>query len=92
MGIPALAEMFYYGKDFSSRKKKVGAKGELKDQKYHELSVTIPHALGEIVKYPEKDENTDAKSTADLELDSLLGGKDENPMTDEELQKIVSGE
>jgi hypothetical protein len=92
MGIPALAEMFYYGKDFSSRKKKVGAKGELKNQKYHALSVTIPHAIGEIVEYPEKDENTGQKTAGDLELDNLLGVQDENPMTDEELQKIVSGE
>ena len=38
-GIPQLANVFYYGKDFESKKQKINEKGELELDEYKPLSV-----------------------------------------------------
>jgi hypothetical protein len=38
-GIPNLANVFYYGKDFTSKKQKINEKGELELDEYKPLSV-----------------------------------------------------
>jgi hypothetical protein len=38
-GIPQLANVFYYGKEFGSKKQKINEKGELEQDEYKPLSV-----------------------------------------------------
>jgi hypothetical protein len=40
MGFPQLANMFYYGKEYSSKKQKLGKHGEIIEQEYRPFSVT----------------------------------------------------
>jgi hypothetical protein len=73
VGRPELAPVFYYGKDFGSKKQKVRG-GKLVQEKYKELSVTKAGALGEqieeqeIAAQAEKRENVkDSQATAQFE-------------------------
>jgi hypothetical protein len=45
--------VFYYGKDFTSKKQKLTKKGTVKEEKYKPLSVTKPGALGEMLEEAE---------------------------------------
>ncbi len=73
VGRPELAPVFYYGKDFGSKKQKVRG-GKLVQEKYKELSVTKAGSLGEqiegqeIAAQAEKRENVkDSQATAQFE-------------------------
>jgi hypothetical protein len=73
VGRPELAPVFYYGKDFGSKKQKIRG-GKLVQEKYKELSVTKAGALGEqieeqeIAAQAEKRENVkDSQATAQFE-------------------------
>jgi hypothetical protein len=52
VGRPELAPVFYYGKDFGSKKQKIRG-GKLVQEKYKELSVTKAGALGEQIEEQE---------------------------------------
>jgi hypothetical protein len=84
-GMPALANVFYYGKDFSSKKQKLDKKGEIEEEEYRPLSVTIPGAMGELVEEQKTKENN-----ADDALDLILG-KSNDSMSVDELLNIVKG-
>ena len=84
-GMPALANVFYYGKDFSSKKQKLDKKGELEEEEYKPLSVTAPGAMGELVEEQKNKEN----NTNDA-LDLILGKSGES-MSVDDLLNIVKG-
>jgi hypothetical protein len=84
-GLPQLANVFYYGKDFSSKKEKINKKGELEEEEYQPLSVTNPGAQGELVEEAKNKENN-----ANDALDLILG-KSGNQMSVDDLINIVKG-
>jgi hypothetical protein len=84
-GLPQLANVFYYGKDFSSKKEKVNKKGELEEEEYKPLSVTAPGEQGELVEEAKNKENN-----ANDALDLILG-KSGNQMSLDDILNIVKG-
>ena len=77
--------MFYYGKEFGSKRHKT-KKGKLEQEEFHPLSVAIPHAMGEEIEKAQRGgENADVESY----LSDILGSSDDNPMTSDELADIV---
>jgi hypothetical protein len=83
-----LANVFYYGKDFSSQKQKVDKQGRLIQEDYKELSVTKAGAEGE--RDEEELARKDKTDENDVEemLTKLLGESD-NATTQEELEEIL---
>lgn len=53
LGVPALANVFYYGKEFGSKKQKLTKKGTLEEEEYKPLSVTKAGAVGEMLEEQE---------------------------------------
>jgi len=82
-GIPQLANVFYYGKDFTSKKQKITKEGELELDEYKPLSVVKPGA--EIEQLAEEAKNK--QNTALDVADKLMG---ENTSL-EDLIKILRG-
>ena len=87
-GVPQLANVFYYGKDFGSKKQKVGKKGELQQEEYRALSVTKAGAEGEKIE-----EELAAKGKTDEndveELLKKIEGSSSDAATPEEIEQIV---
>lgn len=84
-GLPQLANVFYYGKEFGSKKEKLNKKGELENEEYRSLSVTNPGAQGELVEEAKNKENN-----ANDALDLILG-KSGDQMSVDDLLNIVKG-
>ena len=84
---PALANVFYYGKDFGSKKQKVGKKGELEQEDYKELSVTKAGAQGEQIEELAQSKKNDENGADDL-LSRITRG-DDNTASSEEIEDIV---
>lgn len=84
-GMPALANVFYYGKDFGSKKQKLTKEGEVEEEEYKPLSVTTPGALGELVEEQKNKENN-----ANDALD-LIMGKSSESMSLDDILNIVKG-
>jgi hypothetical protein len=91
MGFPALANMFYYGKEFGSQKQKLGKKGELLEEEYRPLSTTefgvesgqLAEQLQEVASADKTDEN-------DVEaLIRKLSGEEASPTSLDELMQII---
>jgi hypothetical protein len=85
-GIPQLANVFYYGKEFGSKKQKLDKKGELEEEEYKPLSVTTPGALGELVEEQKTKENN-----ANDALDLILGKSGESMSFDDLLDIVKKG-
>ena len=64
-GIPQLANVFYYGKDFSSKKQKLTKEGELVEELYEPLSVVKPGAELEQLAEEAKSKQNTALDVAD---------------------------
>jgi hypothetical protein len=64
-GIPQLANVFYYGKEFGSKKQKVTKEGELVEEEYKPLSVTKPGAEIEQLAEEAKSKQNTALDVAD---------------------------
>jgi hypothetical protein len=97
LGIPGLANVFYYGKEFGSKKQKLTKEGTVKAEKYKPLSVVQPgaepeqalEALEEAFAPREKsEENEPVEAAAGGYLDYLLR-QGETPMTEAELLEII---
>jgi phage terminase large subunit-like protein len=88
-GIPALANVFYYGKEFGSKKQKVNEKGELVDEDYKPLSVTKAGAEGELMEEIAEEKKNKENNTNDA-LDLVLGQSSES-MSFDDLLNIVKG-
>jgi hypothetical protein len=84
-GLPQLANVFYYGKDFGSKKQKLTKEGEVAEEEYKPLSVTAPGAVGELVEEQKNKENN-----ANDALD-LIMGKSSESMSLDDLLNIVKG-
>jgi hypothetical protein len=88
-GIPALANVFYYGKDFGSKKQKLTKEGEVADEEYRPLSVTKAGAEGELMEdiaQEQKNKENNANDALDLVL-----GKSGESMSIDDLLNIVKG-
>jgi hypothetical protein len=88
-GIPALANVFYYGKEFGSKKQKLDKKGELEDEDYRALSVTKAGAEGEMLE-DIAEEKKNKENNANDALDLVLGESSES-MSLDDLINIVKG-
>ena len=88
-GIPALANVFYYGKDFGSKKQKLTKEGEVADEEYRPLSVTKAGAEGEMLE-DIAEEQKNKENNANDALDLVLG-KSGDSMSIDDLLNIVKG-
>ena len=88
-GVPQLANVFYYGKDFGSKKQKISKKGKLEQEEYKALSVTKAGAEGEKIEEEElaRKDKTDENDVEEL-LKKIEGSSD-NAATPEEIEQIV---
>ena len=90
-GIPALANVFYYGKDFGSKKQKLTKEGEVVEEEYKPLSVTKAGAVGEMIEEQEiAQEQKNKENSANDALDLILG-KSSDSMSVDDLLNIVKG-
>ena len=86
---PQLANVFYYGKDFGSKKQKVGKSGKLEQEEYRALSVTKAGAEGEKI---EEEELARKGKTDENDVEELLKkieGSSDNAATPEEIAEII---
>lgn len=96
LGKPELANVFYYGKEFGSKKQKLTKKGTVKEEKYRPLSVTqpgaeLPQLLEQVDSREEKAENESPEGVEAARggyLSDLLRYQDP-PTTVEELLEII---
>lgn len=88
-GIPQLANVFYYGKDFGGKKQKLDKRGELVDEEYDPLSVTKAGAMGEIEEQVAEDAKT-KENDVNTALDHIIGKSSESTSLDD-LLNIVKG-
>ena len=89
-GVPALANVFYYGKEFGSKKQKVSKTGKLEQEDYHALSVTRAGAEGE--QQEEALALAQEKKSNENEIQDMLNkimSRGNNAATSEELEQIV---
>ena len=89
-GLPQLANVFYYGKDFGSKKQKL-KDGEVEEEEYKPLSVTKAGAAGEAL---EEAEIAEAKKTKENDVNGLIEqilGKSQDSVSLDELLDIVKG-
>ena len=90
-GAPQLANVFYYGKDFGSKKQKVSKSGKLEQEDYKALSVTKAGAEGEKIENEELalKNKTDENGVDVEELLSKIEGQSDDAATPEEIEQIV---
>ena len=88
-GIPALANVFYYGKEFGSKRQKLNKKGEIEEEDYRPLSVTKAGAEGELLE-DIAEEKKNKENNANDALDLILG-KSNDSMSFDDLINIVKG-
>jgi hypothetical protein len=88
-GIPQLANVFYYGKEFGAKKQKLDKKGELDEEEYRPLSVTKAGALGETQEQVAEEQKT-KENDINTALDHILGKSSQSTSLDE-LLNIVKG-
>jgi len=89
-GIPALANVFYYGKDFGSKKQKLNKKGELEEEEYRPLSVTKAGAEGELLEDIAQEQKTKENNANDA-LDLILGQSSDSMSFDDLLNIVKKG-
>jgi len=85
-GYPQLANVFYYGKEFGSKKQKLSEKGTVEEELYKPLSVVQPGVEPEQVVEQIEPERKKAQNPVDLVLNSI----DDN-MSFDELLQILRG-
>ena len=88
-GTAQLANVFYYGKDFGSKKQKVSKSGKLDQEEYRALSVTKAGAEGEKIEEEAlaRKDKTDENDVEEL-LKQIEGSSD-NAATPEEIAEII---
>jgi len=88
-GVPQLANVFYYGKDFGSKKQSFDKKGKLEQEEYDPLSVTQAGAAGELME-DIAEEKKNKENNANDALDLILG-ESSNSMSIDDILNIVKG-
>jgi hypothetical protein len=95
LGVPALANVFYYGKEFGTKKEKVNEKGQLVEEPYKPLSVTKAGAEGDEADYTASDlpvaKSRQKSENSDDPVSKLLSGAS-NSVSMDDILKIVRGE
>ena len=81
--------MFYYGKEFGSKKQKLDEKGRLIQEEYRPLSVSKAGAEGEMLE-DIAEEQKNKENNANDALD-LIFGKSSESMSLDDLINIVKG-
>jgi len=90
-GIPQLANVFYYGKDFGSKKQKLDKSGQVVEEEYKPLSVTKAGAEGELIEEQEiAEEKKNRENNADDAVDLILGESSDS-MSIDDILNIVKG-
>jgi hypothetical protein len=84
--------VFYYGKEFGSKKQKLDKEGKIIEEGYEPLSVTdFGPELKDQIEDIAEGKKTEDNTVVDL-LTKILGGSSDNAATEDELQRIVKGE
>jgi hypothetical protein len=95
LGVPALANVFYYGKEFGAKFEKVDKYGHLIEEPYKPLSVTKPGAEGDESDYSGGDlpvaKSNQTSENSDDPVSKLLSGAS-NSVSMDDILKIVRGE
>jgi len=95
LGIPALANVFYYGKQFGAKFEKVDKYGHLIEEPYKPLSVTKAGAEGDESDYygsdlPVAKSDQTSENTGNDTVSKLLSSAD-NSVSMDDILKIVRG-
>ena len=88
LGVPALANVFYYGKDFGSKKQKLTREGTVAAEDYRPLSVTKPGALGERL---EEEEIAAREESNENPLEQLLAQNEPGTSFEDLLNMLGKG-
>jgi hypothetical protein len=89
-GMPQLANVFYYGKEFGTKMQKLDEKGNVIDGDYDALSVVKAGAEGE----EQPQEVAEGSKTKDNTIVALLEqilGKSSDAASEDDLRDIVKG-
>ena len=89
-GVPQLANVFYYGKEFGSKKQKLDKEGKIVGDEYESLSVTDfgPELKDQLEDVAEGGKTKDNSVMALLEQ---ILGKGNDAVSEDELRNIVKG-
>jgi hypothetical protein len=87
-GMPQLANVFYYGKEFGSKKQKLTKEGSIEEEEYKPLSVTQagvePEQIAEQIEGKEKREENS--------VDQVLKAVDDDSLSFDDLIRILRGQ
>ena len=87
-GMPQLANVFYYGKEFGSKKQKLTKEGTIEEKEYKPLSVTQagvePEQIAEQIEGKEKREENS--------VDQVLRSVDDDSLSFDDLIRILRGQ
>ena len=87
-GMPQLANVFYYGKEFGSKKQKLTKEGTVEEEEYKPLSVTQagvePEQIAEQIEGKEKREENS--------VDQVLRAVDDDSLSFDDLIRILRGQ
>ncbi len=88
MGVPALANVFYYGKEFGSKKQRLTKKGTVAEEEFRPLSVTKAGAVGEML---EEQEIAAREKSKENDLDQMFAQQEPGTSLDDLLNIIGRG-
>jgi len=83
-----LANVFYYGKEFGSKKQKLTKEGKLEEEEYQPLSVTQAGAEPEQIA----EQIEGKKKTEDNIVDQVLKTIDDDTVSFDDLLRILRGQ
>ena len=89
LGVPALANVFYYGKEFGSKKQKLTKQGTVAEEDYKPLSVTKAGAVGEMLEEQEIAAREESKENQPEDLIGQLFAQEEQGPTIDDLLNII---
>jgi hypothetical protein len=88
LGVPALANVFYYGKEFGSKKQRLTKKGTVAEEEFRPLSVTKAGAVGEML---EEQEIAAREKSKENDLDQMFAQQEPGTSLDDLLNIIGRG-
>ena len=87
--MPALANVFYYGKEFGSKKQRLTKKGTVAEEEYKPLSVTKPGAMGEALEEEEIAAREESKENQSEDPISQFLAQGDEGTSIEDLLKLI---
>lgn len=85
-GMPQLAGMFYYGKEFGSKKQKLTKQGTIEEDLYDPLSVVIPNVEPEQIAEQAEQEKKEKRQKG---VDEIIKQATNEQVSFEELLNIL---